>query len=484
MADYRFLYLKSHSLSTIIGRQKEIKQLDRLTKSSKSEFLAVYGRRRVGKTFLIREYFNYTFDFQLTGLANANMLQQLTNFQVGLQRQAGFEIMETPENWFSAFQLLIDYLESIDAPRQKVIFLDELPWMDTPRSDFLMSLEHFWNTWATNRKDILLITCGSAAAWMINELINNHGGLHNRVTERMKVYPFNLQETELMLKAQDSVLDRYQILQLYMVMGGIPFYLDQIDPYKSAAQNIEALCFRKGALLVLEFQNLFNSLFKNAAPYERIIIALASKSSGMNRKEISQAAAIPSGGNLSKKLDALEESGFVTRYTPFQKKAKETVYRLSDFYSRFYLKFIRDNTNFDAGIWTNAIDHPAQRAWSGYAFEQVCLAHTQQIKNALQIGGIISNTLTWRSKDGIQIDLLIDRRDQVVNLCEIKYSINPYAITKDYAAKLRNKIGTFKQETNTRKTVFLTMITTYGLVQNKHASALVQNEVLMDALFE
>ncbi len=474
-------------MNDIIGRKKEIKQLEKVKNSRKSEFVVVYGRRRVGKTFLVREHFNYTFDFQLTGLANANTKQQLINFQVSLQRQSNLTIDQIPKDWFSAFQLLIDHLESIKEGRKKIVFFDELPWLDTARSDFMMAFEHFWNSWATNRKDILLITCGSAASWMINELINNHGGLHNRVTERLKIYPFNLQETELMLQDKNSVLDRYQILQLYMVMGGVPYYLDMVSSEKSAAQNIEEMCFRKGALLTLEFKNLFTSLFKNAEVYESIIIALSTKLIGMTRNEISQATRIKSGGSLTDKLEALEESGFITRYTPFNKKSKDFIYRLSDFYSLFYLKFIKNNTNYDKGIWINAIDNPAQRAWGGYAFEQICLAHTPQIKKALEIGGIISHTLSWKSKEsenGAQIDLLIDRRDQVVNLCEIKYSINAYKITKAYAENLRNKIGTFKQETKTRKAIFLTMITTYGVEKNAHSISLVQNNITMDALFE
>jgi len=310
----------------VIGRIKELKQLKKVKDSRKSEFVVVYGRRRVGKTFLIREYFQYTFDFHLTGLANANTSQQLTNFQVTLQRQTVFAEQAVPKNWFAAFQLLITHLESISHTHKKVIFLDELPWLDTPRSDFMMALEHFWNSWATNRKDIVLITCGSAAAWMINELINNHGGLHNRVTERIKIFPFDLRETELFFRSKNIVLDRYQILQLYMVLGGIPFYLDAVSAEQSTAQNIEELCFRKGALLALEFKNLFNSLFKNADKYEQIIIALSHKSKGLTRKELIKATGTKSGGNFTKILEELEESGFITRYTSFNKKNKQNYF--------------------------------------------------------------------------------------------------------------------------------------------------------------
>lgn len=474
-------------MNDIIGRVQEIKQLEKVRSSRKSEFVALYGRRRIGKTFLVREYFQYQFDFQLTGLANANTKQQLTNFHVAIQRQSNHTSDKMPNNWFDAFQRLIDHLESIKEDRKKIVFLDELPWMDTKQSDFMIALEHFWNSWATNRKDILLITCGSAASRMINQLINNHGGLHNRITERIKIYPFTLQEAELLLKSKHNVLDRYQILQLYMVMGGIPYYLDAVSPEKSAAQNIEEMCFRKGALLTTEFQNLFASLFKNASKYETIITALSNKTKGMTRNELIMATGMKTGGSISKRLEELEESGFITRYSPFNKKSRETTYRLSDFYCLFYLRFIKDNTSYNEGVWLNAIDSPAQRTWTGLAFEQVCLAHIPQIKKALGIRGVVSNALSWKSsqsENGAQVDLLIDRRDQVINLCEVKYSINPYKITKAYAENLRNKIGTFKSETKTRKAIFLTLITTYGLTKNEYSSSVVQNDITMDALFE
>ncbi|MEZ4851176.1 MAG: ATP-binding protein [Bacteroidia bacterium] len=322
-------------MNSIVGRKKEIKQLDKVLSSHKSEFVAIYGRRRVGKTFLVREYFQYRFDFQLTGLANATTEQQLTNFHTALVRQSPNYEKEVPQNWFTAFQYLIDHLEEIKEDRKKIIFLDELPWIDTKDSDFIMSLEHFWNSWATARKDIILITCGSAASWMINELINNHGGLHNRVTERIKIYPFNLHETESMLKSRNHVLDRYQILQLYMVMGGIPFIWMQFLQKKSAAQNIEDLCFQKGALFVLEFPNLFASLFKNASRYETIVTALSSKTMGLTRKEIIQTTGLPSGGRLTEMLTELEESGFITPYTPYGGKSKTepTAYQIFTAYS-------------------------------------------------------------------------------------------------------------------------------------------------------
>lgn len=475
-------------MKEIIGRKEEVKTLKKALNSRKSEFIAVYGRRRVGKTFLIREFFNNTFDFQLSGLANANTRQQLSNFHTAFLKQSGQTAPEQlPENWFQAFQLLSGYLESIEEKRKKVIFLDELPWLDTPRSDFIMALEHFWNSWASARKDILLITCGSAASWVINKLIKAKGGLHNRVTVRMKINPFTLGETEKLLKARGNVLDRYQLIQLYMTMGGIPFYLDLISPDKSAWQNVEELCFRENGFLGTEFPILFQSLFSNARRHEEIITALSKKRKGMNRKEISKATGLTSGGGLTRLLRELEESGFITSYTPFDKKVKNTVFRLSDFFSMFYMRFMKNNRNYDEGVWVNALDNPAHRAWAGYTFEQVCLAHIPQIKKALGISGIVSHASSWQSLDeerGAQIDLLIDRRDRVINICELKYAGAPLKIEKGYAADLKNKLETFRSKTQTRKALMLTMITTYGLQQNIHARSLVNSQVIMDDLFD
>lgn len=471
----------------IVGRLRERKQLNRIKRSKKSEFVAVFGRRRVGKTFLIREHFKYKFDFQLTGLANANTEQQLANFQAAYERHAHWETgRAVPENWFQAFLQLTKFLETIGRKRKKVIFLDELPWLDTARSDFMMALEHFWNSWASARKDIILITCGSAASWMINKLINNRGGLHNRVTERIHMFPFVLRETEELLRARGHVLDRYQIIQIYMVTGGIPFYLDALSPEKSAWQNIEDLCFRPGALLALEFPNLFNSLFKNARHYENIVTALSSKTKGLSRKEITRLTGLPTGGSMTRMLRELEASGFITSYLPFGKKSRNTLYRLSDFYTMFYLRWLKDGRNRDAGVWVNAQGSPAQNAWAGYTFEQVCLGHIPQIKRALGISGIVSQSASWKSttsEKGAQVDLLIDRSDHVINLCEIKFSTGGYQISKAYATNLRNKIQTFRDETKTRKAIFLTMITTYGVEENTHANSIVLNSLTMDDLF-
>jgi uncharacterized protein len=476
-----------NSETAIIGRKKEIQQLNLLLQSKKSEFLTVYGRRRVGKTFLIREYFDYAFDFQISGLANADTTQQLFNFDTSLHKQSKFVYQAPSANWLIAFQRLAQHLENTTSVNKKVIFFDELPWFDTPASDFMMGLEHFWNSWATNRKDILLIVCGSAASWMLNVLINHEGGLHNRITQKMKIEPFNLQETEAMLEAKHCVLDRYQILQLYMTMGGIPYYLDAIQPNLSAIQNIQQLFFDKSGLLKNEFFNLYRSLFRKYEVYEKVVEALAAKTEGLQRNEIIKQAGIASGGTLTKILADLEESGFISSYPSLDDKQKNIIFRLSDFYTAFYFKFIKEGKYQGENSWINLMDNPVQRAWQGFTFEQICIHHVSQIKKVLGISGIQSNHHAWKGSSGdksAQIDLLIDRRDQVINVCECKFSLDAFSITKDYSEKLRSKIATFKAATQTKKAVFLTMITTYGMEKNKYAHALVQNEVSMDDLFE
>lgn len=474
------------SPSPIIGRKKELQKLELILQSKKSEFLAVYGRRRVGKTFLIREFFSYNFDFQISGLANADTAQQLFNFDSVLRKKSNLVYEGGSPNWLVAFQRLEEHLENLPGTGKKVVFFDELPWFDTPASDFLMGLEHFWNSWATNRKDVLLIVCGSAASWMINDLINNSGGLHNRVTQKMKMEPFNLQETEEMLRSKNCALDRYQIIQLYMAMGGIPYYLDAVQPHLSATQNIQELFFDSAGLLKNEFFNLYRSLFRKYEIYEKVVEALSTKNEGMQRSDIIKTAGLSSGGTLTKVLTDLEESGFICSYPSLDNKQKNTIFRLSDYYTAFYFRFVIDGRYKGENAWVNLIDNPAHRSWQGLAFEQVCIDHVRQIKKTLGISGVQSSDTTWRG--GIegrlaQIDLLIDRRDHVINLCECKFSLDVFTINKSYSEKLRSKVATFKAASKTKKSVFLTMITTYGIEKNQYANALVQNEVTMDDLF-
>lgn len=474
-------------MQQLIGREAELQQFNNIRQRDSSSFVAVYGRRRVGKTFLIRTAFNNEFSFYATGVANVGMRRQLGGFYSSLTKvhPKGHEL-PFPKDWFEAFDQLAEYLSGLST-RQKVIFLDELPWFDTAKSSFVPALEYFWNSWASARHDILLIVCGSAASWMMSNLINHHGGLHNRVTHRIRLEPFTLRECELYFQRRGAALERYQLVQLYMVFGGIPFYLEQIENGKSAAQNINDLCFAADGFLRTEFDNLYKSLFKKADKHLLVVETLSQKGMGMSREELIRLSKLPEGGNTTKVLKELEESGFIRKYRSFDKKGRDSIFQLTDFYSLFYLKFIQHTNPMDKNIWLNSLDLPVYKTWSGYAFEQVCLYHLDQIKKALGITGVQTSSSAWmgvHEGQKAQIDLVIDRRDQVVNLCEMKFSVQPFVIDKKYADDLRKKISVFKASTGTRKAIFLTFITAAGLLRNEHANALVQNDLTMDVLFD
>jgi uncharacterized protein len=469
----------------VLGRNAELLKFKQITNSPKAEFVAVYGRRRVGKTFLIKEFFNYEFTFYATGLHKGNTQKQLTSFTIFVNES--FNSTHEPfANWLEAFHILIKELKKKKG--KKILFIDELPWLDTKKSDFLTGLDFFWNSWASTQANLKLFVCGSAASWIINKLIKNKGGLHNRLTARVKLEPFTLHETELFLQSKNIALDRYQIVQLYMAFGGIPYYLEQIENGLSATQNIEQLCFKKSGLLKTEFSYVFSSLFANAAKHEQIIRTIYALGGSANREAIIAAGEFNSGGDVSTKLKELEESGFITTYIEYGMHSSKRIFCISDFYTMFYLKFIELAEKKWKDDWLNKIDDPAIKAWAGFTFEQVCMQHTAQIKEALKISGISSNTTTWQKKGnaktkGAQIDLIIDRRDRIINLCEIKFSNNPFTITKAYDLALRNKIAVFKEATKTNKAVFCTMITTYGLVKNEYSRSIIQNEITMDDLF-
>jgi AAA+ ATPase superfamily predicted ATPase len=471
------------TMNRIIGRINEQAELSRFEKSPVSEFVAIYGRRRVGKTFLVSEYFASRFDFYLTGLANSNTRMQLINFQLAL-RQAGNTDALVPKNWLYAFNELKSLLEK-SKRQKKIVFLDELPWMDAPKSDFISALENFWNSWASARKDIILIACGSSTSWMMSKLINNKGGLHNRITQRLKIQPFTLSECKNYLSDAGIVWENYQTAEAYMVFGGIPYYWSLLKKGLSLAQNIDNLFFSDSGTLRDEFKNLYAALFKNSEKYIQIVEIIGKKSKGLTRNEIIKYSAEKSGGGLSKILEDLESCGFIRSYQFIYKKQRDKIYQLTDFYTLFYFNFINTNNPKSHNCWSSMIDSPVHRTWTGYAFERVCMEHIPQIKQRLGISGVHTRYASWRSRErlnGAQVDLLIDRNDSVINLCEIKYSINPFAIDKKYAESLRNKIGTFRQETETHKSVFLTFISTFGLKQNGY-SGIVQNEVLMRDLF-
>lgn len=474
---------------TITGRFEEQQILAHRLATNEPELIAIYGRRRVGKTYLVRTFCKDSMVFELTGIHEATMKTQLENFSQALQLATQNVLPPAiPATWLQAFMMLDAYLRTVSSNRPAVIFFDEFPWIDTHKSGFLQAFDHWWNASASKKAHLKVIICGSAASWMINKIINNRGGLHNRVTQTIRLLPFTLGETRAYLTNKGVVLDLYSQLQLYMAMGGIPYYLRNVNPGESTAQIIEKLCFAKDGPLRNEFNNLYKSLFAHSENHERVIRALAHKGKGLTRNEIIDECGFTSGGTTTRILGELEESGFITPYIPFQKRANEGIYKLSDEYSLFYLKFIEHAKDREEGSWIRQYGTPAYTIWSGFAFESVCQKHVLQIRRKLGIGGVLTNATTWRhapGKDaqGAQIDLLLDRQDHCINICEMKFSGGEFVIDKKYAINLDNKANVFRTETGTKKSLFLTMITTYGVRKNEYYLGRIQAEVLMEDLF-
>ncbi|MBL8914234.1 MAG: hypothetical protein JNM17_26250 [Archangium sp.] len=480
--------------SLLVARHAERAVLDEALHSRQAELLALYGRRRVGKTFLIRQVLAEHICFELVGMHEVSLRTQLQSFATSLARaHASPAALAPPHDWFAAFEQLRAFLSPRLTRLNKkqnagklVVFFDEVPWLASRRSGFLSAFEHFWNAWAVQQPKLLVVLCGSAASWMLENLVRQRGGLHNRVTRRLRVEPFSLADTEELLLSRGVRLGRYQTLLLTMALGGVPHYLTQVRRGESAVQAIDRLCFTREGPLRTEFEHLYASLFEQADRHEAVVRALAKKRRGLTRTALLEAAKLGSGGAATRVLDELEEAGFILQMPRLGRGKREAVYWLSDEYSLFYLTWIEGRRG-DVD-WLRRQGTPAWRAWSGLAFEALALKHVRAIKAALGIAGVETSSGSWerrgtRDSDGAQIDLIIERADACLNLCELKFSEGPFTVDKAYARELRRKCDVFRAETRSRKALFLTLITTWGVNENEHSRGLVTTALTMDALF-
>jgi len=483
----------------IVGRKQERLLLEQIYMRDDPDFLAVYGRRRVGKTFLLRNFFKNlpcTY-FEVTGLKDGTLEEQIQRFLQKL-KEAFLEEIPTPapKTWIEAFQLLTACIRKVH-PREKIVlFFDELPWLAVPETKFIQALDHFWNTEWQTRKDLKLITCGSAASWMLENLIHAKGGLHNRLTAVMSLKPFSLQETEEYLLHRNMKFNRRQILELYMAMGGIPHYLNAIDKSLSPAQNINRICFTKNGLLFTEFEDLFSSLFNDSPAHVELVRLIARSRKGIEKKELLKEAKLStSGGTFKERLAELEEAGFIASFVPYMRRKKGTFYRVIDEYTLFYLHWIEPVVSHlkmslqDSHYWESKMQSQAWKSWAGYAFEALCLKHIEQMKDALGIRAIAAEIGGWRfrpkdkNEQGVQIDLLIDRADGIINLCEMKYWDGKFVITKNFAEEIQRKILVYKTQMQPRKTILVTMVTPDGVLRNEYTVQVMSSEVTLNDLF-
>lgn len=482
----------------LIGREKEIKELNELYHSEDAELIALYGRRRVGKTYLIDEVFRDKLNFRHAGLSPIDsekenvkahlMKDQLTHFFRSLTMQ-GYKGKKTPESWLEAFYMLEDLLvEKYKDNERIVVFLDEMQWLDTPKAKFMTGFEAFWNGWACHRKNLMVIVCGSSSSWILTNVINNHGGLYGRVTFEIKLKPFTLRECEQFLTSKGICMSRYDVIQAYMMVGGIPYYLRYFNKRLSLAQNINEIFFADEAPLKDEFNRMFASLFKNAEPIKQIIKAIASKNKGITRKELSEITGVTDSGEVTRQLNALIAGDFIIKYKSFGDNKRDEIYKLVDPFSYFYLTFLdksSDNRNID---WINIEDSSRVLSWKGYAFENVCWNHIHQIKMALQIGGVSTTEALWSKRGdentrGTQIDLIIVRKDNVVHMCEIKFYNDEFEVDKEYHLILERRKKMLREHISKRATIHNTLITTYGLRKTNYFGDFV-HVLTIDQLFE
>ena len=474
----------------MIGREKERKELQRLYESKQAELLAVYGRRRVGKTYLINQCFAGKFLFKHAGLApeeegisdsEGQLQRQLGHFYLSL-RSFGLEGEEKPKDWFEAFFLLRKLITQKDDGSRLIVFIDELPWMDTKGSSFVQAFEGFWNSFGCAQDNLLMIVCGSATSWMENNLINAHGGLYDRVTYEIKLSPFTLHECEEFLKGKGVEFSRYDVCCAYMAFGGIPYYLNYIESEYSLAQNIDNLLFKKGAKLKLEFDRLFRSAFSYGEKAKEIVKLLFQNSVGYTRKEIAEKTGIKEGGTLTNYLNGLIASDFVVRYVPFSFSKKQPYYKLVDPFCLFYLTFCQTEVGNENYFSQNASGYRLN-AWLGLSFENLCFNHVSQIKFALGVSGVITTCSAFYSKeDGMQIDMVLARNDNVINLCEMKFVSSPFKVDKECFFKINRRAELVREKASKKMSVRNTLICTYGVEKSEYWGAFT-NVLTLEDLF-
>ncbi|NOQ73435.1 MAG: AAA family ATPase [Crocinitomix sp.] len=474
----------------LVGRKNQLKSVDLILKSKKSEFVAVVGRRRVGKTYFIEAAFQKNICFRLTGIQDGTLAEQLTSFAIKMAEHMGNPFVPTPpENWQQSFYQLKAYLKSLDKKRKRVIFIDELPWIATPRSGFLKMLAHFWNDYLSKEKHFVLVVCGSATAWITNNVINDKGGLHNRISHTIHLRPFDLAETKAFLESKKIALPDQEITKLYMAMGGIPYYLENIRKGETAATTIERMCFHPEGILKKEYNNLYRALFYNYRDHQKIIKVLAKSKKGLTREDLLKKSKVVDGGTFNRTMEDLILSNFIAEYNPFNKIKRGSLYRLEDEYSIFYHRFIQPNMKYAKGMWLQLSNGQAYKSWTGYAFESLCFKHIDNIKEALGIAAVYTQVSSYqlsgnKKRKGFQIDLVIKRSDNAIHLCEVKYYDGNFKMDGPYAARLNERKKLFRESTGTNAALFTTLIVNNDLMANEHAEQVVDSCVTLKEMLD
>lgn len=464
-------------MGLIIGRKAEQRDLDEWCHSAKPELICVYGRRRVGKTYLVQNAFEGQFAFFATGSDDRRNAVQLKAFHAALRR-AGCAERTVPQDWFEAFNRLRLALEQPDVVRascgRRVVFLDEFPWLAAKRSDFLAAFSDFWNGWASCQSDLVVIICGSATSWIVKNILENTASMYNRVTRQLYVAPFDLHDVEEMTQSLRLGWSRDAVLQCYLVFGGLPYYLDMLDRRKSLSQNIDALCLGTNAPLRREVPLLMEASLGNAPLHRAILRELAQSKVGIRRMDLANRVEGGTTGSFKRALDDLEKCGYIRCYTNRYERRKPSVYQLVDPFLLFGFRFMVDRAPDGHGLvsWKDFERTPAYYAWRGNAFEIACVNHTRQIKHAIGISAVKTEDFPWSSstsEPGAQIDMVIERADGVTNLCEMKYTDGPFVADREFEEDMARRRRVFQIESATKNTVQSVLVCPQGLRPNTHS---------------
>ncbi len=473
----------------MIGREKQLEQIELLQTSKKSEFVAVMGRRRVGKTYLIDNAFSNQICFQISGIQDENMQEQLANFYRKLCKYSKvFLKKEIPYDWGEAFYYLEMYLSKLPKRKKKyVIFLDELPWMATQRSGCLQQLANFWNDFLSKQKNFILVVCGSASSWLAKNISADRGGLHNRLTDIVHVHPFTLKETKQFFKSKKIELTHVDIAKIYMAIGGIPYYLEDVRVGDSATTAINRILFSKESKLAKEYDHLYKALFYNPSIHQKIVSILSSSQKGLLRNQILAHLKVISNGSVNRALDELVTCGFISTISQYNKRKREELYRLTDEYTLFYHKFIKHKHSLSKGVWDKLSTSHTYTIWCGYAYEFLVYRHIEQVMQKLGISGISSNISVHyylgNKSNNQQIDLLIERADNTITYCEIKFNKDPIGLDKKKYQELKTKIANFRLINSIKKNIHVVYITNEPMLKNSYFNEVVAHNITLDDLF-
>jgi hypothetical protein len=408
-----------------VGRKNELRMLNDAYRSGKDELVVLYGRRRIGKSSLVKRFAEKKKAYyEFEALEGETTPGQINHFLQQLKKQIDDPILDSVRfaNWEQVFTYLTEKVINRKSKVKKILFLDELPWMAAGRIRLVSLLKYYWdNHWKS--KHVMLILCGSVASFMVKKVLHSNA-LYGRTTIEILLKGFSPEEAARLLSKKRS---REETLNYQLVFGGVPKYLEQINTSQSFNKNMNTLCFSPHGIMLKEVERIFYSQFREPRTYLKIINLL--KNGIFSLSEISSKTKIPSGGGLKQYLKNLERAEMIRSYIPFDRSgnSKFKKYTLADEFLVFFFKYMGPNLRvikesssrrlFET-LTQNSFD-----SWLGFAFERFCLKHAGLLALVMDFADdiLLASPYFKKNDERFQIDLLYQRADRVITVCEIKH---------------------------------------------------------------